>query len=99
MAGAIPEPRCALTSPDGHAIPPHPGPASTFSLTGSCRSGISMTVSSAGLVVGARDGARASKEGKAASESVEDTERGESGGIAMVMGGSLGYENSACGNA
>jgi hypothetical protein len=25
--------RCLLTSPAGHAIPPHPGPASTASLT------------------------------------------------------------------
>lgn len=43
-----------------------------------------MTVSSAGFVVGARDGARASKEGSAALESVDDTDRGESGAMAIV---------------
>jgi hypothetical protein len=45
-----------------------------------------MTVSSDGLVKNAREGARASKEGKAAFESVEDTERGESGAIVMMRG-------------
>jgi hypothetical protein len=56
------------TSPAGQAIPPHPGPASTFSLTSaSDPSGpspaIRMTVSSNATVVGARCGAYDAKVG------------------------------------
>jgi len=69
------------TSPAGQAIPPHPGPASTFNLTGVCRSGISKTVSSEGIVKNARVGASDSNDGKATLESVEEMDRGESGMI------------------
>lgn len=62
------------TIPAGHAIPPHPGPASTFSRTSWPKYGISKTVSSASAVVGARGGTNDSKDGNAAEDDVVDTE-------------------------
>lgn len=55
-------------------MPPHPGPASTFSLTSCSKYGIDNAVSSATVVVGARGGASASNDGKAADEDVVETE-------------------------
>ena len=62
------------TIPEGQAIPPQPGPASTFNLTSLSRNGIANTVSSAMTVVGSRGGAKASKVGNAAEEEVVETE-------------------------
>lgn len=60
--------------PEGQAIPPHPGPASTFNLTSCPRYGTLSTVSSAFSVVAGRGGARASKVGKAAEDEVVETD-------------------------
>ena len=62
------------TIPAGQAIPPHPGPASTFNLTSFSKHGISSTVSSATMVVGGRIGAKDSNVGRAAVEEVVETE-------------------------
>lgn len=66
----------ALTSPAGHAIPPHPGPASTFSRTCLERQGTPIIVSSASTVVGGRVGAIPNNDGRATLESI-DEEDGE----------------------
>jgi len=75
-----------LTSPAGHAIPPHPGPASTLSLI----SGIPCTgirSSEVAVVVGGRGGARSTKEGRGAFESSDDERERErdSAGVGIAL--------------
>ena len=55
-------------------MPPHPGPASTLSVTSRSRYGIGRRVSESEVVVGGRAGIRPSREGSGVARSVEETE-------------------------
>lgn len=72
------------TSPAGHAMPPQPGPASTFSRTPDVRPGTLIIVSSSEVVVGGRGGARASNVGRAVEE-LEESEEGDGGETDLIM--------------
>lgn len=65
-----------LTSPEGHAMPPHPGPASTLSRTPAVP-GTGISDSAFSVVVGGRGGAIPSKRGSESADPVDRTERRE----------------------